>query len=269
MRKTTFIYTLSCPKSGDIMYVGKSNDPKSRFYKHKQVKGSTTKNNWISKLKSENLSPILTIIDEVLIKDWKRMEKFYISKFRKLGCELTNSSSGGDGMSFGNQTSFDGQHAKKVIAIDKFGSYHKEFNSAKEAAAYINKHNISSALKGLTKKAGGYIWIYKDVYKNLSQEDLHKIVENANRNLSKGNGEKTRFKKNQNSWNKGKIGIKLKPNKNVHQYTMDDVFIKTWETAKEASIYITGDVTGEDNISKCARGDGKTAFKYKWLYKKL
>jgi len=267
MRKTTFIYTLSCPKSGDVMYVGKSNDPKSRFYKHKQVSGNnTTKNNWIRSLISENLSPVLTIIDEVLITDWKRMEKFYISKFRELGCELSNSSSGGDGMSFGNQTSFDGKHARKVIALDKSGIYHKEFNSAKEAASYINKHNISSALKGVTKKAGGYIWIYEDVYKNLSEVDLRRIVENANRNLSKDNGKKTMFRKGQKSWNKGKFGIKLKPNKNVHQYTIDGEFVKTWETAKEASIHITGNISGEDNISKCARGDGKTAFKYKWTY---
>jgi len=266
MRTTTFIYILSCPKSGDVMYVGKSNDPKGRFSKHKRMMDNNKlKNLWIGELKTENLTPVLTIIDEVSISNWSNMEKFYISKFRGIGCKLFNTSIGGEGLDYGNQTSFNGRNARKVVSLTKDGTHHKTFDSAKEAAASIGKNNISSALNGVTKKAGGYIWIYEEIYKNLSKSKILKIVENANNNLSRYNGSETKFTKNQKPWNDG-LNIKLKPNKNVHQYTIDDEFVKTWETAKQASISLTGNEKGEGNISKCARGKGKIAFKYKWLY---
>ena len=54
----------------------------------------------------------------------------------------------------------------------------------------------------------------------------------------------------------------------VHQFDIHGNFIKTWETAKMASISITGSEKGEHNISRCASGKNNTAFKYKWSYKK-
>ena len=76
MKNKTYIYTLSCPETGNIRYVGKSNDPKSRFRKHlKMVDNNQLKNHWISKLISNDLIPILTIIDEVDINEWKEKEK--------------------------------------------------------------------------------------------------------------------------------------------------------------------------------------------------
>ncbi len=268
MKTTTFIYTLQCPKSGDVRYVGKSNKPKDRFYKHIQMADNNHhKNKWINDLKLEKLTPILSILDEVLISEWKDREKFYISKFRELGCDLFNTSIGGEGLDFGNQTSFKpGNGSKKIVCLLSDGTYHKTFDSGKESAEYVNKHNISSVLKGVTKKAGGYIWVYEDIYNQMSENELNDFVANANNNLSSLNGINNRFKKNEKSWNTGLIGIKLKPNKNIHQYTKEGEYIRTWETAKQASISITGSVDGEHNISKCARGEGKTAFKYKWSY---
>lgn len=269
MKNKTYIYTLSCPETGDVRYVGKSNDPKSRFRKHlKMVDNNQLKNHWISKLISNDLIPILTIIDEVDINQWKEKEKFYISKYRTLGFDLFNTSCGGDGLTFGNKTSFDGSHAVKVVCLNIDGTLNRVFDSAKEAASYIGKHNISSALKGVTKKAGGYIWLYESVYVSLSTEDIKKLIKEKNNNQSKYNGFKTRFKKGTSTWNKGLKGIKLKPNKNIHQFDLYGNFIKTWETAKIASISITGDERGEANIAKCARGVGNTAFNYKWSYER-
>jgi len=208
--KTTFIYTLNCPKSGDVRYVGKSNNPKTRFSKHIQMAGNNhDKNNWVRCLKSEELKPILSIIDEVLICDWKDKEKFYISKFRKLGCKLFNTSIGGEGSDSGNQTSFKmGNGSKNIVCLLSSGLYHKTFESGKKAAEYIGKHNISSALKGVTKKAGGYIWIYEDKYKNMTSDELDIFVENSNDNRSKYNGVKTRFKSGEEPWNKGIKNLK-------------------------------------------------------------
>lgn len=263
--KKTYIYTLSCPKTGDIKYVGKSNNPILRFRKHLQRSDNNKlKNDWISMLISDNQKPILNIIEEVNLYDWKDKEKFYISKYRNLGYELFNSSCGGDGLTFGNKTSFNGSNSVRVVCLNTDGTLNKIFYSAKEAAKSINKHNISSALKGVTKKAGGYIWLYESIYISLSVEEINNLINE--KNSKSNNKSKTIFKKGVSSWNSGMKGLKLKPNKNVHQFDIYGNFIKTWETSKIASISITGNEKGEHNISRCARGENNTAFNYKWSY---
>lgn len=256
-RTTTFIYSLSCPISGDVRYIGKSNNPNVRLSDHKKRKDNNTeKNLWISNLLKDKKSPILTILDEVSIVNWSEKEKFYISKFRDLGCDLLNTSIGGEGLDFGNQTSFKiGDGSKRIICLLGDGTYHKTFDSGKDAASYIGKHNISSALKGVTKKAGGYIWIYEDIFIKMTEDDISKFIKNANDNKSSLNGSKSKFKKGHNTWNK----------KSVNQYTIDDIFIKTWEDVTTATLSMGRDINSS-SISRCARGDRKTAFGYKWKY---
>jgi len=68
--KTTYIYELIDPKSNKPRYIGKSNNPQKRLESHLKEKKNTYKNNWIKKLKKENLIPVLNIIDEVSIDTW-------------------------------------------------------------------------------------------------------------------------------------------------------------------------------------------------------
>ena len=105
---TTYIYVLKCPISFEVKYVGKANNPKLRYYSHLNTSKSASsyKKNWIKKLKDKNLKPILEIIAEVPISSWKEYEKYYIRYYKSLGCELTNLGTGGEGLGFGNQTSF-------------------------------------------------------------------------------------------------------------------------------------------------------------------
>lgn len=266
----TFIYTLSCPESNEVKYVGKSNNPRKRFNEHlRMCDRNIDKNNWIYNLKCNDKIPILIIVEKVLISEWKDKEKFYISTYRNMGLHLFNTSIGGEGLDFGNQTSFKkGNGSRKVICLLSDGTIHNTFNSTIEAASYINKHNIDYALSGKVKKSGGYIWIYQDKYILMNENEKLNFINNCNHNKSmdKGTSNKGSFIKGHNTWNKGIVGIKLKPNKNVHQFSLDNIFIKTWNTAKEASIQITGNVNGEHNISKCARGNSNMAFKYKWSY---
>lgn len=97
MRKTTFIYTLSCPVTNEIRYVGKANNPTSRFYNHLIESTKTYKNNWIKSLKKKGLKPILEILEEVLIEEWTFWEEHYISLFKSWNFKLTNMTSGGEG----------------------------------------------------------------------------------------------------------------------------------------------------------------------------
>lgn len=39
-----------------------------------------------------------------------------------------------------------------------------------------------------------------------------------------------------------------------------------WNTAKEASIELTGTDKNEENIAKCARGNSQTSIGYRWFY---
>ena len=53
MNMTTKIYTLTDPITNQVRYVGKSNNPLKRYYKHlnESLKSTKThKNNWINKL---------------------------------------------------------------------------------------------------------------------------------------------------------------------------------------------------------------------------
>lgn len=228
--RNTFIYILICPITNDIKYVGKSNNPKLRFYKHLQmVDRNHNKNKWILYLKSKKLNPILSIIDEVLVSEWKDKEKFYISKYREMGFELFNTSIGGEGLDFGNQTSFKpGDGSKKVVCLYTDGTYKETFNSTHDAAKHIGKHNISSALKGVTKKAGGYIWIYEYKYNKMSIEEISSFVQNCNHNKTKDKCIYNRgsFKKGHKTWNK----------KEVHQYTIDNLFIKSYRKHFEKTL---------------------------------
>lgn len=203
----TYIYTLSCPISGDVRYVGKSNNPKERFLKHNNSKDLTKKKIWINDLKLKNIKPILTIIGYVPKDNWKFFEKFYISKYRNLGCNLLNTSIGGEGLDNGNQTSFKGENSKKVVALYKNGDYFKSFNSIKESVEFVGNSHVWDVLVGKTKTCGGYIWIYESDYIKMNENDIKIKVKNIKNNGSILNGIKTRWKPGFKTWNKGKRKI--------------------------------------------------------------
>jgi arsenate reductase-like glutaredoxin family protein len=67
-------------------YIGKSRKHLERLENHKQTYGHDIK---------------MEIISEV--KDWKRWEKYYIEKYKKLGYKLENKNKGGGGPSFASE----------------------------------------------------------------------------------------------------------------------------------------------------------------------
>jgi len=269
MRNTTFIYALCCPISGEIRYIGKSNNPQKRYSKHKSKTSkdnNKSKKEWFNNLISNGLSPKILILEEVDINNWKEKEKFYIKKYKELNYNLFNLNGGANGLTFGNQTSFKkGENTIKVVCLSKEGKYIKTFNSEKDGAYFIGQKSLHSVLSGKTKTAGGYIWIKEENYNSLSSKELEELINNANTNKGINNGLKTRFKSGISSWNKG-INRKLKPDKNIYQYSIDNTFIKKWDNAKLASISITGSEKGGDFIGDCARGYKKTAYGFIWHY---
>lgn len=96
--KTTFIYVLKDPETGEVRYVGKSNDPPRRLRRHcfRAPRESFRSARWVSSVLSRGFWPTLEIIDEVAESEWPQWEAAYIQFFRESGCELVNGTDGGD-----------------------------------------------------------------------------------------------------------------------------------------------------------------------------
>jgi hypothetical protein len=95
-----------------VRYVGKANNVTQRYRAHlnRARKHQIHKKNWIEQLKKEGLKPIIEIIDVVPIDNWIFWETYWISQMRTWGFDLINYTNGGDGCTFGNQTSFKKGH---------------------------------------------------------------------------------------------------------------------------------------------------------------
>lgn len=92
--KTTFIYALKEPDTGEIRYIGKADDPKERLYVHLADKSRNHRTNWIRSLDEK---PDSEIVDEVPVEHWQQWEVAYIEFFREQGCGLVNGTPGGEG----------------------------------------------------------------------------------------------------------------------------------------------------------------------------
>ena len=59
-----YIYTLNCPETNEVRYVGKSTNPSKRFSNHLCDTSKSHKASWIRSLINNNKLPILNIIEE-------------------------------------------------------------------------------------------------------------------------------------------------------------------------------------------------------------
>lgn len=99
----TYIYTLDCPISGTIKYVGKTINTKQRLGQHIRCKENTKKYAWIKGLKNIGLKPIMTVVDsyDSNIDFW---ENWYIEYYKFIGFDLKNHKGGGVGGRLSKET---------------------------------------------------------------------------------------------------------------------------------------------------------------------
>lgn len=95
--EVVYIYVLIDPRTSEIRYVGKTNNPKKRLGHHCAVyrDGLYYKERWIRDLRVHNLKPIMEVVDECNSINWEEREKYWIQCYRDLGYRLTNLTSGG------------------------------------------------------------------------------------------------------------------------------------------------------------------------------
>ena len=97
------IYALRCPVSGEIRYIGKSNDPQKRLYLHvfaamRNYNDHQTAR-WLRTLQEQGVSPVLDVLIEVPAgDDWRPHERRLIAEALRSGCRLTNQTVGGEGV---------------------------------------------------------------------------------------------------------------------------------------------------------------------------
>ena len=264
--ETTNIYILIDPITQEVRYVGKANNITQRYKAHlnRARKHQIHKKNWINSLKKQGVKPLIEVIDVVPISEWIFWETYWISQFKVWGFDLINYTLGGDGCTFGNQTSFKkGEGGVKIVCLEKDGTYVKTFDSIKAAENSTHKRGIFSVINKKTKTSGGYIWLYEKEYEKLTSEMIKNVVDNAN--IKKKPISSTQFQKGHVTWNKNIKGYKnTKRYKPIIQYTKNGDIVKEWKCVDEI---VNEFHVCPDTIRNCCLGKSITSQGFIWRYK--
>ena len=175
----TYIYILKHPETFEVKYVGKTNNIKRRFAQHKSKKclektGSKKLASWILKLLSNNLLPIMEIIEEC-DDNWAEREKYWISYYSNT-TTLCNLSEGGEGVGHNDSTKSKIKNAlvgrkrsdeeKEAISKAMIGKKRGKYtNTEGHKKRYENPEERKKCSIKLRKKVGQY-----DLENNLIQE---------------------------------------------------------------------------------------------------
>jgi predicted GIY-YIG superfamily endonuclease len=170
------IYTLNCPKSGWVKYVGVTTDLGNRYSSH-VTRRNTNKTEWVDSLKKDGLMPVMKVLETTENKDLAYNKEIqYISLFKSIGYPLFNVSNGGKnppsrkGIKYSEREKYElhlaSTRRKTVQQLDKSGNVIAEFDGVREAGRItgIDHRSISQVAAGSTirKSAGGFIWKYKE-----------------------------------------------------------------------------------------------------------
>lgn len=117
MDKPQFIYALRDPRTNQIRYVGKSNNPTVRCKNHMHEGGfhNKAKRQWAEELRKQNLRPSIEILEECTSQNWKNRETYWIKTLRLEGHALLNIAKGGNGCGWGIRTHKHSESTKAKI----------------------------------------------------------------------------------------------------------------------------------------------------------
>lgn len=95
-----YIYALIDPITDKIRYIGKTTNPEKRFKEHCNDKNiKLHRVCWINSLKKMGCLPQMDILEKLPDNaDWQYAEKDWISFAKRIGCDLTNGTNGGEGL---------------------------------------------------------------------------------------------------------------------------------------------------------------------------
>lgn len=130
-----FIYVLKDPDSGEVRYVGKTNNPKKRMSGHlsAQQGRNLPSIRWVRKLKNLNKFPVMEIIEET--DDWENSEKKWICHYRNVASDLLNIDDGGI-VSVYSHSASGARKSKKYMSVVHKISYGLKLSISKESKEY-------------------------------------------------------------------------------------------------------------------------------------
>ncbi len=141
----TTIYALRDPITLEIRYIGKTDQPKVRLRKHVMTGRweRTHKGNWIRSLLAQGLRPLFEVIDTVAQSEWQAAECAYVLFYKEEGCNLVNSTPGGEGLGAGENHPMFGKpqpdevRAKRSVSMNgkNKGKYPSALARARMSAA--------------------------------------------------------------------------------------------------------------------------------------
>lgn len=148
-----YIYKLICPLTYEVKYIGLTKNPEKRVKSYlKDVRLETPNScgkavhKWIKELRSKKLMFILRIIEQVTDIEKSNKERYWISFYKNIGCQLLNVTNGGE---YGTEGSvLNPEKSLKILQfiIDKRSEGVPEGRIEKELG--IGKGTISSLRSG-------------------------------------------------------------------------------------------------------------------------
>jgi hypothetical protein len=274
-----YIYALCDPNNNEIRYIGQTDNISRRFNDHissslnkNSESYNTYKSRWIRKLISNNLLPIIKIIETCNnINESNIREKYHIVKLTNEGVRLTNSHIT-DVTEFSLETRKKMSSAKKGKKLEEIVGYEKSLKLKEYYSERIKKNNpnknndpfvrekISNTLKEYFSNPENH-WAY-----GLKMTDEH----NEKLRLAKLNNPKNVGNRMQRtSEQKEKIRNAIKGKKvlryGIIQYDMYMNLIKVWKSLRE--IERNDKSLSRSQIAKCCKEEKNSYAGYIWKYK--
>ena len=256
--KTTFIYTIS-DEHGEIRYIGKSNNPKNRLYKHLNEKSNIHKYNWLKAIIKRGKFPIVEILDEVPIETWNIYEIYWISQFKAWGFNLLNISSGGFGREGGYKHSIESKRKMSILKLNgKLSKSHIKNISIKVKEKFQSNPNYNKCQdkEHIINKDELY---QRYITEGLSLNECAKIF-NTSKHTIYRNIKEHNFKKSKSDWSHK---LSTQPKLNINQYDLDGNFIKRWIGACTIQNELGFD---SSTIINCCKGRSNKSHGFVWRF---
>lgn len=225
-QKPIYIYTLSCPKTGEPRYIGVTNNPQRRLTEHiREAKNGihNHRTHWISSLLSEGLKPVMKEIDETDNENWQQCEIAWIAHYRTMGYELVNGTDGGEGQ----RGCVPSEETRKKLSQSLSGENNP--NYGKRLSDEI-RHRMAESKKNMSDETRRRMSESQKIRAS-SDENFHKLHE--------GN------------------------KKPIYQYDKLGHFIRQWDSASDASRALSLDTS---TIYACCKHKAKSAGGFIWRY---
>lgn len=288
------IYKITNLRNGK-MYIGQSIDIYNRWLQHyHNINKKNHRTLLSSAMKSYGFNNFqFEIIEECSIEELNEKEIYYIQKYNTY---YLSENSNGYNMTLGG----DGQRGLgiQVHQYDMQGNYIESFSTAAEASRITGTDDTGILLccRGKRNSANGFLWSYEKFdkispYKEkgtpIKQYDLDgnfiKVYPSISIAAKDNNTTKTNISNCCNEKSFSTAGYRWsfldkKPNNHarlgehssikVDQYTLDGMFIQTFNSCSEAANYITSEERkiSKGQISDCCKKDNHSAAGYLWRF---